>query len=358
MAARSIGSGSISFGLVTIPVKLYTATQAQHVHFNMLDPTTKQRVKQQYIVPATGDVIDMGSCVRGYEHTKDKFVVFTPEEMKSLAEPSNGGVFEIKEFVPAESVDLLYVEKSMYVGPNKGGDKSYALLATALVKEGKYAVAQWISRGKQHLIVIRPYKDGLIAHQMFYVDEVRSFDASVDVAKLPITDAEVNMACQLIRSLSSPAFDVSSYEDKHRRVVLDAIEKKVNGDTYTAPVVNASPTLELFEALKASLAAQGVAVEERPVAARGPDVKDACLEVERAVKASSEAITATDAAVARSTKKPFKGRGYGREALVRLVQALADDKDKAARAFGKPADVLAQIVEWEKSEGKLKDVAP
>lgn len=356
MATRSIASGSISFGLVTIPVKLYTATQAQGVHFNMLDPETKRRVSQQYIVPSTGEVIQRGTCVKGYEYSKDQFVVFTDEEMKALEEPSNGGIFEIVEFVPASTVDLLGVEKSYYVGPNKGGDKSYTLLTTALIKQEKYAVAQWISRGKTHLIILRPYKNGLVAHQMFYADEVRDFDAAIDLAKVRITDGEVSMACQLINTLSTPAFERDKFEDKQRKVVLAAIEAKVNGGgTYEAPKVDAAQALDLFEALKASLEAQQAKTGEVPAPAPTP-VEEATAAVAQAVASVEAAVESTASIATESLEKPYKGRGYGKDALIRLRQDLAKDADAAALAYGKPADLLSKIVQWEIQAGKLKGV--
>jgi DNA end-binding protein Ku len=356
MAARSIASGSISFGLVSIPVKLYTATQAQGIHFNMLDPETKQRINQRYVVSTTGAEIERGACIKGYEYTKGQFVTFTAEEMKALETPSNGGIFEIVEFVPSHTVDLLLVEKSMYVGPNKGGDKSYALLTRTLVTEEKYAVAKWISHGKEHLIVIRPYKDGLVAHQMYYADEVRDFEAAVDLAKLPITDAEINLARQLINALSKPSFDPSAHEDRHRRAVLDAIEKKVNGGGTIPAVVEETKgkALDLFAALQASLAAQGAAPAPKaePVAEATQAVAQAVASVQAAEVSTSEATQT----LYKGMEKPYKGRGYGKEALVRLVRDLNEDANKAAEAYGKPVELLTRIVEWEKAAGKLKDV--
>ena len=354
MAARSIASGSISFGLVSIPVKLYTATQAQGVHFNMLNPETKERVRQAYYTPSTGDEIERGVCVRGYEYAPDQFVTFTDEEFKALEIPSNNGVFEIIEFVPAHTVDLLGVEKSMYVGPNKGGDKSYALLAMALRTEEKYAVAKWGSRGKEHLMIIRPYKTGLVAHQMFYSDEIRDFEAAVDLAKLPISDGEVSLAKQLINALSKPAFNPQDHVDRHRRLMLDAIEKKVAGGVIEAPKETpAAKSLDLFEALKASLAAQ----EAKPAAPAPSDpVVEAAAAVTQAV-ASVEAAKATTTQATKALEKPYKGRGYSRDALLRLVADLAADPAKAAKAYGKPVELLNDIVAWEKAEGKLREEA-
>ncbi|MEO8183418.1 MAG: Ku protein, partial [Deltaproteobacteria bacterium] len=175
MPARALSSATISFGLVAIPVKLFTATSSQQVSFNMLEPQTKSRVQQQYILPATGEVVNLGTLVKGYEYAKGQYVVFDDAELKALeAERSNS--IDIVEFVPLSSVDLLSVEKSYYLGPDKGGDKAYHLLTEAMTHTKKVAVGRWAARGKEQLVLIRPYKTGLILHQMFYANEVRAFD--------------------------------------------------------------------------------------------------------------------------------------------------------------------------------------
>jgi DNA end-binding protein Ku len=160
MPARAIASATISFGLVSIPVKLYTATSSEQVRFNMLHPETKSRVKQQYIDASTGEVVDRNSLVKGFEYGRDQYVVFTEDELKAL-ETERSSSLDIVEFVPLESVDLLQVEKTYYLGPDKGGDKAYRLLTDSMVNTKKVAVGRWSARGKEQLVVVRPYKDGL-----------------------------------------------------------------------------------------------------------------------------------------------------------------------------------------------------
>src|SRR5690606_38983322 len=175
MPARAISSGTISFGLVSIPVKLFTATSSQQVRFNMLHAETKSRVKQQYILPGSGEVVDRKSLVKGYEYARGQFVVFSEEDLQKL-EAEKSSSIDIVEFVPLDSVDLVQVEKTYYLGPDKGGDKAYRLLSESMRETGKVAVGRWAARGKEQLVLIRPYRDGLILHQMFYANEVRAFD--------------------------------------------------------------------------------------------------------------------------------------------------------------------------------------
>ena len=151
MAARAISSGTISFGLVAIPIKLYTAASSEQVRFNMLHSKCGGRVKQQYICPVDNEVVERDATVKGYEYTRGQFVRFTDEEIKALeAERSNS--VEITEFVPLASVDFVQVEKSYYLGPDKGGDKPYQLLGECMRKKGVVAVGRWASRGKEQLV--------------------------------------------------------------------------------------------------------------------------------------------------------------------------------------------------------------
>src|SRR5690349_2874434 len=266
MPARAISSATISFGLVAIPVKLYTATSSQQVHFNMLHPETKTRVQQQYITPATGEVVDRGTLVKGYEYARGQYVVFTDEELKALeAERSNS--VDIVEFVPLASVDLLSVEKTYYLGPDKGGDKAYRLLTEAMKKTQKVAVGRWAARGKEQLVLLRPYKTGLLLHQMFYANEVRSFDEIETGATFQFKDVELNLAENLIAQLSQDAFDASRYKDEYASRVLAAVDQKVAGEQiHVAQEVPKAQVIDLFEALKQSIEqAQGGAP-----AARGP----------------------------------------------------------------------------------------
>ena len=253
MGARSIASGTICFGLVNIPIKLYVSAATEDVHFNMLTKNGN-RVRQQYVEEGTGDIVDRGETVKGYEHTKGEYVTFTAEELKQL-EDVDKGAFVIREFVPTSSIDLLHVEKSYHSAPDKVSGKAYGLLVAALEQRNVYAVAQWTNRGKRHLVVLRPYKGTLVVHQMYYADEVRERAYTGDNVKY--NDAELNMAGMLIDSLTVGAFDASKYEDEYRKRVIAAVEAKVAG-SYSAPTTpseNKPNVDDLMNTLKASLEA-------------------------------------------------------------------------------------------------------
>jgi DNA end-binding protein Ku len=253
MPARAISSATISFGLVAIPVKLFTATSSEQVSFNMLEPQTKSRVQQQYILPATGEVVSRSAMVKGYEYAKGQYVVFDEAELKAL-ETERSNSIDIVEFVPLSSVDLLSVEKSYYLGPDKGGDKAYHLLTDAMVNTKKVAVGRWAARGKEQLVLVRPYKTGLILHQMFYSNEVRSFEEVDTGATFEFKDVERNLAEKLIAELSVDKFEAERYKDEYAVRVLAAVEKKVAGEQiHVSQEVPRAQVIDLFEALKQSL---------------------------------------------------------------------------------------------------------
>lgn len=249
MGRRSVASATISFGLVTIPVKFYLSANAENVHFCLLDKNGG-KVHQQY-VNDDGEVVERAEMSRGYVVDKQTTVIFTKDEIKQLEETGSGSI-EISEFVAASEVDLLHVEKSYQLSPGKGGDKAYILLIKALLKSGRYAVGQWVARGKQHLVIIRPYKDGLVLHQMFYADEIRDFES--DCAKVQVKDAEIDLACKLIDVQTSTSYDPSKYKDSFKERVAQAVETKLAGKTVTVNIEpQATKVTDLFEALKASL---------------------------------------------------------------------------------------------------------
>jgi DNA end-binding protein Ku len=253
MPARAIASATISFGLVSIPVKLYTATSSEQVRFNMLHPETKSRVKQQYIDASSGEVVDRNVLVKGYEYGRDQYVIFTEDELKAL-ETERSSSLDIVEFVPLESVDLLQVEKTYYLGPDKGGDKAYRLLTDSMVNTKKVAVGRWSARGKEQLVVVRPYRDGLLLHQMFYANEVRAFEEIDTGATFEFKPVERNLAEKLIDELSTDAFHPERYKDEYAERVLAAVEKKVAGEQiHVAQEAPKAQIIDLFEALKKSL---------------------------------------------------------------------------------------------------------
>ncbi len=264
MAARAISSATISFGLVSIPVKLYTAASAQNVSFNQLHGECGSRVKQQLVCPGCENkVLERTDIVKGYEYSKDKYVRFEGEELKKLEDEKSSSL-DIVEFVPLETVDLVYIEKSYYLGPDKGGQKAYKLLSGAMERTGKIAVGRYWTRGKTQLVLLRPYKEGLILHQVYYKDEVRDF-SDVDVGdEVKMRPGEAELADQLIAQLSSETFGAEQYRDEYRDRVLSAVEQKVAGQEITvAPERPQAQIIDLFEALKASLGKTGAKADAK-----------------------------------------------------------------------------------------------
>ncbi len=269
-APRAIQSLTISFGLVSIPVKVYTAASGQTVRFNMLSKESKSRVKQQLYDPVLDKVIDRKDTVKGYEYAKGQFVTFEDAELKKLeAEKSNA--LDIVEFVPLDTIDLVYVEKSYYLGPDKGGNKAYQLLAGAMERTERVAVGQFTSRGKEQLVLIRPYKDGLILHQVYYADEVRAFE-DIDLGDpVEFRPGEPDLADQLVEQLATDGFDPAKYTDAFRERVLGAVEQKVAGEEVAAaPEQPKTQIIDLFDALKASLGGEEQPEEADALKAKGP----------------------------------------------------------------------------------------
>ena len=206
MAARSIASLTISFGLVAIPVKLYSATQPSGaISFNLLHKKDGSRLKQQYICVKEDVVVPRDEMVKGYEFAKDQYVIFTPEELKALEEAGTGTV-DVTEFVPIETVDPVYFDKAYYLAPDKGGAKPYALFTTALRETGRSALGRWAARGKQYIVMLRPVEDGLVMQQLLYADEVRSIE-EMEIAEAQVKDAELKLARQLIEQGTAETFD-------------------------------------------------------------------------------------------------------------------------------------------------------
>ena len=246
----------ISFGLVTIPVKLYsTGESAAGIQFNMLHKKCRSRLKQQYICPVDEEVVGRDEMVKGYEYAKGQYVLFTEEELKALTpEPTNA--VEITEFVPLEQVDPIYYEKSYYLGPDKGGDRPYRLLAEAMKQTNRAALARYVARGKDQFVLLRPFEEGLIMQQLRYSDELRSF-SEVPMGTAELKEPELKLAVQLIEQIATDEFRPEAYEDTQRQQVRALIERKVQGEEITAAPVAApkAQVIDLMAALKASLAA-------------------------------------------------------------------------------------------------------
>ena len=267
MAPHSLGSGTISFGLVTIPVRLYTAASSANVSFNLLHAKCGSRIKQQTFCPVCNEVVDRASLVRGYEFSKDQYVRVADEELKSL-EGEVSKVIDIAEFVPLESVDPIYYEKTYYLGPDKGGDKAYRLLADAMEKQGRVALAKFVMRGKESLVLIRPAQGGLMLHTMYFADEVRDFGEIDRGQSAKIKPGELELAQQLIDGLSNDEFNPEQYQDEYRQRVLDLVNQKIEGKEVTAvgPQVQRAQVIDLMDALKESLAKRVASGEKKPLA--------------------------------------------------------------------------------------------
>jgi DNA end-binding protein Ku len=258
--ARSIASLTISFGLVAIPVKLYSATvSSERISFNLLRQKDGSRVKQQYVAVADGQPVERSEMVKGYEFAKDQYVMFTADELKALEDTTTHAI-DIGQFVPLQSVDPVYFDGTYYLAPDKGGAKPYTLLATALRKEGQCAIGRWVSRGKEHIVVIRPMEDGLAMHQLHFKAQVRELkDLGIEPAQ--VSDPELKLAQQLIEHLAVKRFDPNEYHDEFKGRVEAAIEKKVQGKQISlseAPVPSAGGNvIDLMEALRASIDTRG-----------------------------------------------------------------------------------------------------
>ncbi len=255
MAARSIASLTVSFGLVSIPVKLYSATESSKaISFNMLHKGCGSRLKQQYLCLKEEIPVAREEMVKGYEFAKDQYVIFSPVELKAFEEAGTH-MAEITEFVPLESVDPVYFDKAYYLAPDKGGAKPYALLAKALRESDRCALGRWAARGKQYIVMIRAVEEGLVMQQLLYSEEVRSIK-EIEIPQTEVKDAELKLAKQLIDAQTSEAFDPAQYKDDVRARVEKAIEQKVEGQEITmaeAPQGGGAQVIDLMEALRASL---------------------------------------------------------------------------------------------------------
>ena len=254
--ARPIAGATISFGLVSIPVRLYPATQSKAgVSFNLLHKKDGSRLKQQYVCAQDGEIVSRDDMVKGYEFAKDQYVTFTPDELKALEEKATQSI-DIDAFVPLSAIDPIYFEKPYYLGPEKGGDKAYLLLAEAMQETGRAALARYAARGKQYLVMLRPSSDGraLILQELLYADEVRSM-SEVPLPDGEVREAELKLAKQLIDQIASETFEPSKYHDEVRERIHADIERKVQGHdiSESAPAPEPARIIDLMAALKASL---------------------------------------------------------------------------------------------------------
>jgi DNA end-binding protein Ku len=317
MAARSIASLSLSFGLVSIPVKLYSATESSAtVRFNMLDKDGS-RLKQQYVSEKDGHLVERAEMVKGYEFEKDRFVIFQPEELKALQE-SPSHTIDIVAFIPDKAIDPIFYDKAYFLAPDKRGAKPYNLLIEAMRPSGRVALAKWAWKAKQYVVQVRPAEDGLVLQQLLYADEVRSMK-ELDIEKVQVSPAELKLAMQLIEQISEDTYDPTMFEDEEKKRILAAIDEKIAGKQIVAnepheASAGGGQVIDLVEALRASLgrgvgagekaapAAAKASATSRPAAAAPPADEPATAEpakerkgVKRAQKAEVEAPAAAPA---------------------------------------------------------------
>lgn len=293
MAARSIASLTLSFGLVNIPVKLYSATESSStIRFNML-AKDGARVKQQYVSDRDGQVVERADMVKGYEFEDGHFVTFTPEELKALDEAASH-VIDIVAFVPEKSVDPIYYDKAYFLAPDKRGGKPYALLQAAMRKSGRCALARWSWKAKQYVVQVRAAEDGLVLQQLLYAEEVRSL-RDLGIEQVDVSSSELGLALQLIDQISQESYDPGAFQDEEKKRILAAIDEKIAGKQIVASVHTEQPAgaqvIDLMDALRASLgkraakpvAASAVsagavipegALKERKAARRAPRVEE------------------------------------------------------------------------------------
>jgi DNA end-binding protein Ku len=258
MPARTIGTATISFGLVSVPVNLFSSSESKaSVSFNMLHKTCGGRLKQQYICPRdNNEVVERTDTVKGYEFAKDQYVVLSTEELKAIEEKATG-MIDVIEFVPLAKVDREYLDKVYYLAPDKGADRAYRLLVAALEETGKAALGQYTVRGRQHLVLLRPLNGVLVLEQLHYSDEVRP-TTEVTIPQGDVKPMELTLAKQLIEQTSNENFEPEKYKDTVRERVLEMIQRKVEGQDITtdiAPESGGGKIIDLMDALKASLAA-------------------------------------------------------------------------------------------------------
>jgi DNA end-binding protein Ku len=256
MALRPLRNATISFGLVSIPVRFYTATKSEDVHFNLLHESCGSRVNRKWWCPHHEKIVDSDELIRGYAVSKSKFVTLTDDEIETL-ETDDNRALDITEFVDLSEIDPLFYEKAYYLGPGPGGGKTYKLLAMAMKKQHKVAVARWVANGREHLVVVRPFEEGLVLHTMFYADEIRDLSA-MPAEGASVREKEVQLAETLINELTEKKFNPMQYHDEYRERLLARIRSKAKGKAITPEEKpeeeGGAEVIDIMEALRRSLA--------------------------------------------------------------------------------------------------------
>lgn len=255
MAARPIASASISFGLVSVPIQMYSAAETSgSVSFNWIHKDCGSRLKQQYVCQREGTKVERDEMIKGYEFAKDQYVTFTPDELKALDEVGTNTI-EITEFVPADKVQRVYIDRPYYLAPGKNGDRAYRLLREAMKQTGLSAIGRYAARGKQYLIMLSPLGDAIVMEQLHYADEVRPL-SEIPIPEGDVKESELKLAMNLVQQLATDEFHPENYKDDVRGRVLDLINQKIEGQditTSTAEEAPAAQIIDLMAALKASL---------------------------------------------------------------------------------------------------------
>jgi DNA end-binding protein Ku len=261
MASRPIANGNISFGLVSIPVKLYSASRSKSVSFNLLHAKDRSRIQQKIYCPVDDAIVDRSELVRGYEIEKGRYVVFTDEELKNLEASGSDHAIEITEFLPLREVDPVYFEESYFLESDHGSGKAYRLLTDAMASTERVALGRYTMRGKEHIVLLRPYAKGLMMHTLYYADEVKAADEFDRSLNESVKETELTLAKRLIDDLTNKKFDPSQYHDTYRQRVIEAAQQKVAGEEVTAAPKPAErgQVIDLMAALKASLEKRGAA---------------------------------------------------------------------------------------------------
>ena len=306
MAARSIASLSLSFGLVSIPVKLYSATESSAtVRFNMLDKDGS-RLKQQYVSEKDQHVVERAEMIKGYEFEKDRFVLFEPEELKALQESPSHSI-EIVAFIPEKAIDPIFYDKAYFLAPDKRGAKPYNLLMQAMRESGRCALAKWAWKAKQYVVQVRFAEDGLVLQQLLYADEVRSMK-ELEIEKVQVSAAELKLAMQLIDQISEDTYDPTMFEDEEKKRILAAIDGKIAGKQIVANEPHETESsgggaqvIDLVEALRASLGTRGA--KAAPVVAAVATAAAEPTKERKGVKRAAKAEAAAEAAPARARAK-------------------------------------------------------
>src|SRR5437588_10149868 len=253
--ARAFATAQISFGLVSIPVRLFTATEAKEkLSFNMLHKECGSRIQQQLYCPKDEQTIERTDTIKGYEFSRGQYVTFSEEELKTLEEKATQTI-DISEFLPRETIDPIYFAKANYIAPDKGGARAYTLLAKALEQTGRWALAKYAARGKQYLVVLRPLGNGMVMQQLFYPNEIRSME-ELDLGDAVVKDNELKMAVQLAQMGAADEFHPENYRDEVAERTRALIQRKIEGEEITSNFVEEprAQVIDLMEALKASLA--------------------------------------------------------------------------------------------------------